>query len=324
MDDDPQVNNNQQINVITIGSSKPSSKSHKLAIAVVIVLVIIVVGYVSYSFNIGGFKTTTTNILTSHVSKPSQKPIIYTPLIQLISMSNPYENGYINNSSSGINTTDYLQNFMKLTGNGNNYSSLTSPSVINSLIGMVMSSSSKVYKLFYTTNPITNYYSATNKSIAVYSSLPTGGQDITSYKYVKGVSTNTLGVRPGISGLIATGFWSYLPAELSNKSDNATINSLLYAFSFMQDGFDLYAENTLGITVKPVILAAAYYNDTLLVDLDGVSPEHNSSTSVYINGKKEPYTQYYSLLLLKTKLNKGNNSLYVNYEGYNLSARWQT
>jgi hypothetical protein len=320
MDDDLQVNNNQQINVITTESSKPSSKSHKLAIAVVIVLVIIVVGYISYTFNIGGFKTTTRGVSTSNISKSSPKPIIYTPLIQLISMSNPYENGYINNSSSGINTTDYLQNFMKLTGNGNNYSSLTSPSVINSLIGMVMSSSSKVYKLFYTTNPITNYYSATNKSIAVYSSLPTGGQDITSYKYVKGVYTNTLGVRSGISGFIATGFWSYLPAELSNKSDNATINSLLYAFSFMQDGFDLYAENTLGITVKPVILAAAYYNDTLLVDLDGVSPEHNSSTSVYINGKKEPYTQYYSLLLLKTKLNKGNNSLYVNYEGYNLSA----
>jgi hypothetical protein len=162
-----------------------------------------------------------------------------------------------------------------------------------------------------------------NKSLAIYSSLPTIGQDLTSYKYVKGVYTNTSGIRSAISDWIAGGFLSTnFPARLSNKSDNATINSLLYAFSFMQDGFDLYAENTLGITVKPVILAAAYYNDTLLVDLDGVSPEPNSSTSVYINGKKEPYTQYYSLLLLKTKLNKGNNSLYVNYEGYNLSAEF--
>jgi hypothetical protein len=344
MDDDPQVNNNQQINVITIGSSKPSSKSHKLAIAVVIVLVIIVVGYVSYSFNIGGFKTTTTNILTSHVSKPSQKPIIYTPLVQLISMSHPYENGYINGNSGETtehakllsivcpdcradrNGTTWVSLFMGLTDNGSNYSSLTAPLVNDSLIGMVVFTVGEAYKfLFENSSPIpqSKIDYDFNKSLAIYSSLPTIGQDLTSYKYVKGVYTNTSGIRSAISDWIAGGFLSTnFPARLSNKSDNATINSLLYAFSFMQDGFDLYAENTLGITVKPVILAAAYYNDTLLVDLDGVSPEPNSSTSVYINGKKEPYTQYYSLLLLKTKLNKGNNSLYVNYEGYNLSAEF--
>ncbi len=317
MDDDPQVNNNQQINVINIGSSKPSSKSHKLAIAVVIVLVIIVVSYISYTFNIGGFKTTTTNILTSHVSKP----IIYTPLLQLISMSNPYKNGYINGSER-TNTTIYLSNFMRLTDNGSNYSRLTAHLVNDTLIGMELTTSIKVYKILSeNSSPLTSVYDF-NKSIAVYSSLPTftASGEITSYKYIKGVYTDTSGIRSTISDWIDVGFWEHFPAELSNKSDNATINSLLYAFSFMQDGFDLYAENTLRTIVKPVILTAAYYNDTLLIDLDGVSPEHNSSTSVYVNGKKEPYTQYYSFLLLKTRLNKGNNSLYVNYEGYNLSA----
>jgi hypothetical protein len=342
MNDDSQFNNNQKIDVISTGSSKPGLKSHKLSIAIIIVLIIIVVGYVSYNFNFGGFKTTTTSILTGYISKPSPKPIIYTPLVQLISMSNPYENGYINGSTNQTaknaqllsrvcpdcradrNGSTWVSLFMGLIDNGSNYSSLTAPLVNDTLMGMTEVAAIDSYKfLFENSSPIPHSIIAynSNKSIAVYSSLPSNVQEMTSYKYINGVSTNTLEISSGIPNLIEGGFFStYFPDRLSNGSDNATVNSFFYALSFMQDGFDLYTENTLEITVKPVILTAAYYNDTLLVDLDGVSPEPNSSTSVYVNGKKESYTQYYSFLLLKTKLNKGNNSLYVNYRGYNLSA----